>query len=62
MQYMCLIYDDEKVWEGMPEDERNSAFTRVRHLHAGDQGQRQPRRGRCAPADLDRNVRPGPQR
>jgi hypothetical protein len=26
MQYMCLIYDDEKVWEGMPEDERNQVY------------------------------------
>jgi hypothetical protein len=26
MQYMCLIYDDEKVWEGMPEEERNAVF------------------------------------
>jgi len=26
MQYMCLIYDDENVWQGMPEDERNQVF------------------------------------
>ena len=26
MQYMCLIYDDEKVWGGMSEDERNKVF------------------------------------
>ena len=26
MQYMCLIYDDEKVWQGMSEDERNQVF------------------------------------
>ncbi len=26
MQYMCLIYDDEKVWESMSEDERNAVF------------------------------------
>jgi hypothetical protein len=26
MQYMCLIYDDEKVWDGMAEDERNTLF------------------------------------
>jgi len=26
MQYMCLIYDDEKIWEGMPEDERNAVY------------------------------------
>jgi hypothetical protein len=26
MQYMCLIYDDEKVWQGMSEDERNAVF------------------------------------
>jgi hypothetical protein len=26
MQYMCLIYDDEKVWQDMPEDERNRVF------------------------------------
>ena len=24
MQYMCLIYDDEQVWQGMSEDERSS--------------------------------------
>jgi hypothetical protein len=23
MQYMCLIYDDETVWQTMPEDQRN---------------------------------------
>jgi hypothetical protein len=26
LQYMCLIYDDEKVWQGMSEDDRNAAF------------------------------------
>ena len=26
MQYMCLIYDDEQVWQGMSEDERNAVF------------------------------------
>jgi hypothetical protein len=26
MQYMCLIYDDEKVWEGLSEEERGKAF------------------------------------
>jgi hypothetical protein len=26
MQYMCLIYDDEKVWQGMGEEERNAVF------------------------------------
>jgi hypothetical protein len=26
VQYMCLIYDDEKVWQGMSEDERNTVF------------------------------------
>lgn len=26
MQYMCLIYDDEKVWQGMPEGERNTVM------------------------------------
>ncbi len=26
MQYMCLIYDDEQVWQGMSEDERNIVF------------------------------------
>jgi hypothetical protein len=26
MQYICLIYDDEKVWQGMSEDERNAVF------------------------------------
>lgn len=26
MQYMCLIYDDEKVWQGMSDDERNAVF------------------------------------
>ena len=26
MQYMCLIYDDEQVWQGMSEDERNTVF------------------------------------
>jgi hypothetical protein len=26
MQYMCLIYDDEQVWQGMSEDERNGVF------------------------------------
>ena len=23
MQYMCLIYDDETMWQTMPEDKRN---------------------------------------
>ena len=26
MQYMCLIYDDEKVWQGMSEEERGKVF------------------------------------
>jgi hypothetical protein len=26
MQYMCLIYDDEKVWQGLSEDERSAVF------------------------------------
>jgi hypothetical protein len=26
MQYMCLIYDNEQAWQGMPEDERNAVF------------------------------------
>ena len=26
MQYMLLIYDDEKVWENMPEAERGQLF------------------------------------
>jgi hypothetical protein len=26
MQYMWLIYDDEKVWQGMSEDERNGVY------------------------------------
>jgi hypothetical protein len=26
MQYMCLIYDDEQVWQGMSEDEKNAVF------------------------------------
>jgi hypothetical protein len=26
LQYMCLIYDDEKIWQGMSEDDRNAAF------------------------------------
>ena len=26
MQYMCLIYDDEKIWQGMSEDDRNAVF------------------------------------
>ena len=26
MQYMCLIYDDEKTWDTLPEDERNAVF------------------------------------
>jgi hypothetical protein len=26
MQYMCLIYDDEQVWKGMSEDERNAVL------------------------------------
>ena len=26
MQYMCLIYDEEKTWGSMPEDERNTVF------------------------------------
>jgi hypothetical protein len=26
MQYMCLIYDDEQVWQGMSEDERNAVL------------------------------------
>jgi hypothetical protein len=26
MQYMCLIYDDENIWDKLPEDERNAVF------------------------------------
>ena len=26
MQYMCLIYDDEQVFQNMAEDERNQVF------------------------------------
>jgi hypothetical protein len=26
MQYMCLIYDDEKLWDGMAENERSGVF------------------------------------
>ena len=26
MQYMCLIYDDEQVWQGMSDDEKNAVF------------------------------------
>jgi hypothetical protein len=26
MQYMCLIYDDEQVFQNMAEDERNKVF------------------------------------
>lgn len=26
MQYMLLIYDDESVWTGMPEEERNAVM------------------------------------
>ncbi|MGE5273189.1 MAG: YciI family protein [Verrucomicrobiota bacterium] len=26
MQYMCLIYDDESLWERLPEDERKSVY------------------------------------
>ena len=26
MQYMLLIYDDEQVWQKLPEDERNSLY------------------------------------
>jgi hypothetical protein len=26
MQYMCLIYDDENLFGGLSEDERNTAF------------------------------------
>ena len=26
MQYMCLIYDDETVWQTRPEDDRNQIF------------------------------------
>jgi hypothetical protein len=26
VQYMLLIYDDESVWTGMPEEERNSVM------------------------------------
>jgi hypothetical protein len=26
MQYLCLIYDDEKTWDNLPEDERNAVF------------------------------------
>ena len=26
MQYLCLIYDDEKTWANMPEDERNTVY------------------------------------
>jgi hypothetical protein len=26
MQYVCLIYDDETIWETMPEDERNAVM------------------------------------
>jgi len=27
MQYMCLIYDDEQVWQGMPDEERNGVMS-----------------------------------
>ena len=26
MQYMCLIYDDEKIWTSMPEDESKAVM------------------------------------
>ena len=26
MQYMCLIYDDEKMWQTMPEEDRNGVM------------------------------------
>jgi hypothetical protein len=26
MQYICLIYDDENIWDKLPEDERNAVF------------------------------------
>jgi hypothetical protein len=26
MKYMCLIYDVEGVWDGLPEDERNAVY------------------------------------
>ena len=26
MKYMCLIYDAEGVWDGLPEDERNAVY------------------------------------
>jgi hypothetical protein len=26
MQYMCLIYDDETMWQTMPEDQRNAVL------------------------------------
>ena len=26
MQYMCLIYDDEKIWQGRSEEDRNAVF------------------------------------
>jgi hypothetical protein len=46
MQYMLLIYQNEKVWDDMPEAERNAQFgaymgftdevKRTGHLRAGD--------------------------
>jgi hypothetical protein len=26
MQYICLIYDDENLWDTLPEDERNAVY------------------------------------
>ena len=26
MKYICLIYDDENLWQNLPEDERNAVF------------------------------------
>jgi hypothetical protein len=26
MQYMCLIYDNEQVWQGMSDDEKNAVY------------------------------------
>ena len=26
MQYMCLIYDNERVWQGMSDDEKNAVY------------------------------------
>ena len=74
MQYMCLIYDDEQVWQGMSEDEQNAVFGEYGaftesiqesgNMVAGDALSRPRRRRPCASGTARRSspTAPSPRR